>query len=86
MRITAAVAEQLLLLHGDPDLAGDLAAALDRLGRDVAVAVPSCLTVSIALLVRTTRSASARPPAPPNRPRCSPPWPYRCPPAQSATC
>ena len=49
MRITAAVAEQLLLLHEDPDLASDLAAALDRLGRDVAVAVPSCLTVSIAL-------------------------------------
>jgi hypothetical protein len=47
VRITAAVAEQLLLLH--EDLAGDLAAALDRLGRDVAVAVPSCLTVSIAL-------------------------------------
>ena len=49
MRITAAVAEQLLLLQGTPDLDGDLAAALDRLGRDVVRAVPSCLTVSIAL-------------------------------------
>ncbi len=47
MRITAAVAEQLLLLQGDPDHAGELAAALDRLGRDVVRAVPSCLAVTI---------------------------------------
>jgi len=47
VRITAAVAEQLLLLQGDPDLGGDLAAALDRLGRDVVRAVPSCLAVTI---------------------------------------
>ena len=47
MRITAAVAEQLLILEGDPDLGDDLAAALDRLGRDVVRAVPSCLAVTI---------------------------------------
>ena len=47
MRITAAMAEQLLLLHGDPDRAGEFAAALDRLGRDVALAVPTCLAVTI---------------------------------------
>ena len=47
MRITAAVAEQLLILQGDPDLGDDLAAALDRLGRDVVRAVPSCLAVTI---------------------------------------
>jgi hypothetical protein len=47
MRITAAVAEQLLLLHGDPDLGGDFATALDRLGRDVVRAVPSCFAVTI---------------------------------------
>ena len=47
MRITAAVAEQLLILQGDPDLGDDLVAALDRLGRDVVRAVPSCLAVTI---------------------------------------
>ncbi len=47
MRITAAVAEQLLILQGDPDPGDDLPAALDRLGRDVVRAVPSCLAVTI---------------------------------------
>lgn len=47
MRITAAVAKQLLILQGDPDLGDDLVAALDRLGREVVRAVPSCLAVTI---------------------------------------
>jgi hypothetical protein len=47
VRITAAVAKQLLLLQGDPDPGGDLAVALDRLGREVVRAVPSCLAVTI---------------------------------------
>lgn len=49
MRITAAVAEQLLLLHGDPDRGHNFEAALSRLGRDVVLAVPSCLAVTITL-------------------------------------
>lgn len=49
MRITAAVAEQLQLLHADPDRADRFAARLSRLGRDVALAVPSCLAVTISL-------------------------------------
>lgn len=47
MRITAAVAEQLLLLHGDPDRGHNFVAALSWLGRDVVLAVPSCLAVTI---------------------------------------
>ena len=65
MRITAAVTEQLLLLHADPGRAGEFAAALDRLGRDVALAVPTCLAVTItfarpggAISVSTTAGAA----------------------------
>jgi hypothetical protein len=47
VRITAAVAEQLLLLHGDPDRGHNFVAALSWLGRDVVLAVPSCLAVTI---------------------------------------
>lgn len=49
MRITAAVAAQLRLLQEDPDRGDGFAAALSRLGRDVVLAVPSCLTVTIRL-------------------------------------
>jgi hypothetical protein len=49
MRITATVTEQLRLLQGDLPRAGDFAAALSQLSRDVAVAVPSCLAVTITL-------------------------------------
>ena len=49
MRITATVTKQLRLLQGDLAPAGDLAAGLHQLGRDVAVAVPSCLAVTITL-------------------------------------
>lgn len=47
MWITATVAEQLRFLHEEPDHGSDLAAGLSRLGRDVALAVPSCLAVTI---------------------------------------
>ena len=49
MRITATVAEQLRLLQGDLPRGGDFAAGLNQLSRDVAVAVPSCLAVTITL-------------------------------------
>ena len=49
MRITATVTKQLRLLQGDLAPAGDLAAGLHQLSRDVAVAVPSCLAVTITL-------------------------------------
>ena len=49
MRITATVAEQLQLLQGDLPRGGDFAAGLNQLSRDVAVAVPSCLAVTITL-------------------------------------
>jgi hypothetical protein len=49
MRITATVTEQLRLLQGDLPRAGDFAAALNQLSRDVAVEVPSCLAVTITL-------------------------------------
>lgn len=49
MRIRATVAEQLRMLADDPDRGDRLAAELDRLGRGVVLAVPSCVTVSIAL-------------------------------------
>ena len=49
MRITATVTKQLRLLQGDLARAGDLAAGLNQLSRDVAVAVPSCLAVTITL-------------------------------------
>ena len=81
MRITAAVAEQLLLLHGDPDRGDNFVAALSRLGRDVAVAVPSCLAVTITLAA--ARGRDQRQHAPLRRPRCWPHWPYRCPRSRS---
>ncbi len=49
MRITATVAEQLRLLQGDLPRGGDFAAGLNQLSRDVAVAVPSCVAVTITL-------------------------------------
>lgn len=49
MRITASVAEQLRLLHEDPEDGTDLVEELDQLGRDVALAVPSNLAVTILL-------------------------------------
>ena len=50
MRITAAVAEQLLLLHEDADRTSNSAAALHRLAQAVMLAVPSCLSVTITLV------------------------------------
>jgi hypothetical protein len=47
---TAALARQLQILSGDPDRGDRLVAGLSRLGRDVAVAVPSCLAVSLVLV------------------------------------
>ncbi len=47
MRITAEVAEQLRLLHADPDHGGYFLDGLSRLSRDVALAVPSSLAVTI---------------------------------------
>lgn len=47
MRIPAEVAEQLRLLHADPDIGGDFLAGLRRLGREVALAVPSSLAVTV---------------------------------------
>jgi hypothetical protein len=47
VRITAEVAEQLRLLHADPDHGGYFLAGLRRLSRDVALAVPSTLAVTI---------------------------------------
>ncbi|WP_131802150.1 ANTAR domain-containing protein [Parafrankia soli] len=49
MRVTATVAEHLRLLQGEDVSGDDLAAGLSKLGRDVVLAVPSCLTVTIAL-------------------------------------
>jgi hypothetical protein len=48
--ITESLAEQLRILGGDPDRGDRLAAGLSQLGRDLAVAVPSCLAVSIILV------------------------------------
>jgi hypothetical protein len=45
--ITAEVAEQLRLLHADPDHGGHFLEGLGRLSRDVALAVPSSLAVTI---------------------------------------
>jgi hypothetical protein len=50
VRITAAVAEQLLLLHEDADGTSNSAAALHRLAQAVTLAVPSCLSVTITLV------------------------------------
>jgi hypothetical protein len=50
VRITAAVAEQLLLLHEDADRTSNSAAALHRLAQAVMLAVPSCLSVTITLV------------------------------------
>lgn len=47
MRITATVAEQLRLLHEDPDRGDEFAAGLHRLSLGVALAVPSTIVVSI---------------------------------------
>lgn len=49
MWITAAVAAQLRLLHEDPGHGRDLVEGLGRLSRDVALAVPSSLAVTIRL-------------------------------------
>jgi len=49
VRITATVAEQLRLLHENPEDGRDLMEGLGRLGRDVALAVPSSLAVTILL-------------------------------------
>lgn len=49
MPVTAALTEQLRILGGDPDHGDLLAARLTEIGREIAVAVPSCLTVSIVL-------------------------------------
>jgi hypothetical protein len=61
--ITESLAEQLRILGGDPDRGDRLAAGLSQLGRDLAVAVPSCLAIGI-ILVRLggeiTVSAVAR--------------------------
>jgi hypothetical protein len=48
--ITESLAEHLRILGGDPDPGHRLAAGLSQLGRDLAVAVPSCLAVSIVLV------------------------------------
>ncbi len=50
MEITELLAEQLRILCGDPDRGDRLTAGLGQLGRDLAVAVPSCLAVSIVLV------------------------------------
>jgi hypothetical protein len=47
VRNTAEVAEQLRLLHADPDHGGRFLEVLRRLSRDVALAVPSSLAVTI---------------------------------------
>jgi hypothetical protein len=62
VRVPVAVAEQLRLLHDDPDRGDAFAAALGRLGRDVRLAVPSTLAVTIAL-GRTEVGVSATEPA-----------------------
>jgi hypothetical protein len=49
VRIAATLNDHLRLLGGEPGRGDRLAAGLSRLGRDVAAAVPSCLTVSIIL-------------------------------------
>jgi hypothetical protein len=49
VRIPATVAEQLRLLDENSAQGGDLAQELTRLGRDVAVAVPSSVAVTILL-------------------------------------
>jgi hypothetical protein len=49
VRIPAPVAEQLRLLHEDSSQSGDLVQRLTRLGRDVALAVPSSFAVTILL-------------------------------------
>lgn len=49
MPVTATLAAQLRILGGDPDGGDLLAARLTEIGRGIAVAVPSCLTVSIVL-------------------------------------
>jgi hypothetical protein len=49
VRVAATLVEHLRLLGDEPGRGDRLAAGLSRLGRDVAAAVPSCLTVSIVL-------------------------------------
>ena len=50
MQITAALADYLKILAADPDVGDRLAADLNQLAREVTVAVPSCLSVSIGLV------------------------------------
>jgi hypothetical protein len=50
VHITEALAHHLKTLTGDADVGDRLAADLSQLGHDVAVAVPSCLSVSIRLV------------------------------------
>lgn len=50
MEITAALAEQLRILAGDPRDGDRLASDMNQLARDVTHAVPSCLAVSITLV------------------------------------
>ena len=50
MQITAALAHHLKILAADPDVGDRLAADLNQLAREVTVAVPSCLSVSIGLV------------------------------------
>jgi hypothetical protein len=49
VRIPATVAEQLRLLHENYSQGGDLAQRLTRLGRDITIAVPSSLAVTVLL-------------------------------------
>lgn len=51
MDVTKALAQQLRILSGDLDRGDGIAAALTQLGRDLTLAVPSCLAVSIIILV-----------------------------------
>jgi hypothetical protein len=50
VQITAALAHHLKILAPDPDVGDRLAADLNQLARQVTVAVPSCLSVSIGLV------------------------------------
>jgi hypothetical protein len=66
VRITAAVVEQLRILDVDPDRGIGFVEGLSRLSRDVAIAVPSCLavTLTVAGLGGETSISTTAEPAP----------------------